>query len=801
MKGFWALVFTLLFLDVPAQTIQGLLRDSNTKEALAFVSVSIVGRNDKATMSNIHGQFEFKDVDFPCTLRLSYIGYQSQTLELTQASSAGKMVIELKPSSMQLREVLIRAGENPAHRIIRETWRRRAEHDPEALPFYSCSTYNKLVLTGKPDTGFVAKTDEDRANLKSADSLFGAQHLFMIESSNKRYRLGGRVKEDVLGSKVSGMKEASFFMLALKFQPFTFYEPLINLSGIDYLNPISRNSEASYSFQLEDTLFNGKDTTYRISFRPKPGKVFDGLKGMLYISAPDYAISHVIADPISEGNPLKMNIRQQYKRNSEGVWFPEQIITTLHFTTMNIPGYNTIGESETFIQDVDLKTSPPKSKFDEVELEVSSEASNRDTLFWSEVRIEELSAQEKETYRIIDSLFKAERIEPKMKAFEALVNGFIPIRWFNLEFSRVMRFNNHEGFRLGAGGITNDKLSKHFGIGGFYAYGFKDKVSKYGAEGRYYLYKKKEVELRMSWSSDVAESGLTRFKNERRPLRNEQVRNILVSRMDAEEITSASIAFRAFHYLHSTVFVDQVHLRPTYGYQFSALPPETRFSWLETGVCFVYSFRQKFFKTGNFKMITETPRPVYRLQIAQGKDLNGGGSRDFTRIDLRVEHAFPWRRFGKTFVQMQGGLIQGTLPYAKLFNTRGNFQVDDQLRVSSSNTFETVRMNEFVNDRYAALFLQHDLGRLFQIKSFKPTFILVQNVLFGQLSEANRKAQSGILVQDARNGVFESGLVINTLVKIQTGGYGLGGFYRYGPNSNADWKKNVYLKLSLTLAF
>lgn len=783
-----------------AQDLRGIVKDSASAQPLAFVSVLVSGQSSISAMSDIDGQFKLQNIQFPCDLQFSYVGFRPLRMHFISAPSS-KIVIHLVPSLLELKAFEVQAGENPAHRIIKETWKRRDEHDPEKLPNYSCGIYNKMVITGRPDSTYEAKTFDDLADVKSLDSVFSMQHLFMIESDNKRYRKGAKVKEEVLGSKVSGLKEASFLTLALKFQPFTFYEPIVELAGQPYVNPISRNSEALYFFSLEDTLFSGTDTTYVISFHPRKGKVFKSLDGVIYISAPDYAISHVIADPIEDASQRKMNIRQQYKRLADGTWFPEQIITSLEFTNIKLPGYRAVAESRAYIKDVDLKTKLPNSFFDEVEYEVNKDASNRDTLYWENVRIEDLTESEIATYYFVDSLFKAQNVERKMSGLEALAKGYLKIRWFNLDLNRILRINEHEGWRLGAGGITNEKFSNYFALGGYGAYGFKDRVVKFGGEFQLFIHQKSETTMRLAWHSDVAESGFTVLKNDRRYLRNETFRNYLVDRMDKEERASISLGFRSFKYLHTTFFSDQVHLSPLYAINYANLNATSRFSWLESGVSMVYSLRQSFYRNGNVKLPLLTPNPVFRLQYTHGADLNGNGTRNFERIDLRVEHVITFRRIGKSYIQVNAGYIDGSLPYAKLFNARGNLRKTADLNVSSDNAFETVLMNEFVSDKYASLFFNHDLGPFFKIKKFSPSFILIQNSMIGTISATNASNQNGIAIRSPKAGIHEAGLLIKNLITLSTGGYGIGAYYRYGATADTNWKKNIQVKLNVGILF
>jgi len=538
-----------------------------------------------------------------------------------------------------------------------------------------------------------------------------------------------------------------------------------------------------------------------IRFKPRKNSTFEGLKGVMYVSAPDYAIQNIIASPNEESSSMQMTVQQQYKRDENGFWFPEQLNTDIVFLNIQLTGQKTFGESRTYIQNVKINPELSSKLFDEVELDVLKGASKKDSLFWKNVRIEELGEREKRTYFFLDSLSKAENIERKLKSFEALTRGYIPIRWFDLDINRILRFNNYEGFRLGAGGITNDQLSKHFGIGGYFAYGFKDRASKFGLESRFYLNPKNELELRTLYSNDVWESGASIFENDSKQQRVEQIRQVLVSRMDSEERTEAQLSWRSFKYLKTNVFVRQSHVLPQYTYGYSDLPVNSRFSWLETGFSLTYCYKERFYRNGKLKLPLGSNSPTFRFQYTHGKDLNWGGKTQYNKALFRIDYGYKWRRIGKTTCQLVSGIVNGAVPYARLFNGKGNLTENADLRAVSMNSFETMMMNEFASDAFVSGFFQHDFGSFFKIKNFSPRFVIVQNMLFGKISASNILNQREITFKQANKGYFESGMQINNLYVLNSAGYGIGGYYHWGNYVSSDWKKNIALKLSLSLSF
>lgn len=795
---FLCMLFASLALQAQRPVFRGQVVDSISRAPLAFVSIQVEGKPELAAMSDIDGKFLLELPGFPVRIRFSYVGYRVSTIEWLVKPEGEKRIL-LSPTSLALKEVQIKAGENPAHRIIHNVWAARNRHDPSALNSYRCNTYNKLILTGRKDTAWVPASDDQSRRAQVTDSLFERQHLFMVESFSTRIFKSGRSKEIVKASKVSGMKEASVFMLALQYQPFTFYEPLLEVSGKKYVNPISRNSEALYFFSLEDTLFAGKDTVYVISYKPQRNKIFEGLSGVLYISAPDYAIQNAIAEPARDEGTFRIKIQQQYKKTPGGQWFPEQLNTDLRFLNLQVPGNKLVGESRTYVSAIEINPEVRNREFDEVSLEVETEASSQSESYWDSVRIERLNRQERRTYQVIDSISRRNNLSLRLKLAESVMRGYFPIKFMDVDISRIIAFTQYEGFRLGVGGITNDRLSRRFGVGGYYAYGFRDVHSKYKAEGRYYISKNRDFFLAFSWGRDVFETGAAEILIDRKPKQAEAIRNILIARMHQEERTEANLGFRWLKYITSTVFVRQTHAKALFDYSFLTQNKDKRYSWLESGLSLRFAWGEQYYQSGNLKLSMGTQYPVLYGQICYGYDQSGLGKANFLKADIKAEKSFSYRRWGQSHIQLLAGHVEGRVPLMRLYTGRSNLLQKDNLKVSSFNAFETMLMNEITCNQYAALFLQQDLGSFFRIKNWSPAFSLVQNTFFGKLTNPHWHQPS--VGSDARNGYFEAGLKISDLIRYNVGSYGAGGFYRFGSFAHADWKKNIFVKLNVGLSF
>ncbi len=133
MKRLEAVIFlALLAVNVLAQKIvvSGIVVDDKTGERIAQANIA-AGRSRIAVVTNDDGRFTLKVDELPDGILVTHIGYESQRLSTAQSLSS-PLTIRLKPSSVQLQEVVVwttdpRELMNIAIRKIPENYSRQAE--------------------------------------------------------------------------------------------------------------------------------------------------------------------------------------------------------------------------------------------------------------------------------------------------------------------------------------------------------------------------------------------------------------------------------------------------------------------------------------------------------------------------------------------------------------------------------------------------------------------------------------------------------------------------------------------------
>lgn len=788
----------LLFLTVfignysfAQNTITGRILDSQTKQPLAFANITFNNNNRLVTASDIDGKFSFSHSRELVSLVCSYIGYDSQTVIVQKGIE--NITISLQPSEDKLDEVVVKPGENPANAIMRKVIANKDKNNPENIPSFTYKSYNKVVFDVKPNGN--GNTRKDSISRQIKEGLKNS-HLFMMESVSERKFIAPDISEEVvIGTKVSGFQNPTFASLATDFQPFSFYKDNIKLFDSQYLNPVSKGSLNKYRFQLEDTIFQGKDTVYVISFQPKKNKNFEALKGSLYINTNQYAVQNVIASPFEKGK-IDAKIQQQYTFVGGKYWFPEQLNFAFILTE-----YQMVIEGKSYISDVATEAPLRKKDFALESVSIDQLAAKKDTLFWQHFRRDPLTFSEKATYKTIDSIGKVANFDKMLAVFEKLPQFRIPVGIFDIDLSKTIVYNKYEGYRLGLGLYTNEKLFEDISFGGFLGYGLRDYQWKYGGEVIYTISKKHEFKIGAKYQNNLIETGGYGLNYSGQNMLN--FRNFIAYQMDKVEQINFNIGFRALRYTQWKFAFEQTKTTPQYLYEFNNdANVFTQYNNTAFRVDLRFAFKERIVKSMNQRISTGTKYPVLFLSYSRGiKDVFESDF-NYNKIEARVEQSFFTKNLGTTKYRLEGGYIDNSLPYGLLFTGEGG--ENSKYPYIMPNYFQTLKPYEFLSDRYANLFLSHNFGGLlFKAGRFQPSISLHQNMGWGDLSD---KANHQLIAFETKNKIFmESGFQLDNILKVNyldVGylGLGAGVYYRYGAYHNPSFDDNIAYKFTLTFS-
>ena len=843
------LIALILFSTIPVYTqsnnLTGTVIDSLSKQPLAFVSITIK-ETKRGNITDIDGHFSLKNIPVNCTLLISSIGYYGKQISLTRKSEA-PLIITLSRKNDVLEDVVVKSDLNPAHRIILLMQQNKKKNDPLYKSSYAYNAYTVAAIGAgerlwtmgeemrakqKPQTTKPPKPRNPRNekkyikdSIENRSALFAAKefkknYFLVTESYTERiYKYFKQSKETVLATKISGMKEPVFAVTTSNFQPFGFYLDFLPMINKVYTSPVIDGSINMYKFNLREAIPHDKDTTFVISFEPRKGKNFEGLKGVLYINSDGYAIENVIAAPADDqGRILSFRLQQKYER-VDGQWFPSQLNTFMAQKDVKKDSVLLYWDTRSYIKNVTINKPYKRSDFSDIALEFAPGAGKQSDAQWQMMRVDSLQPKEKATYNAYDSLPKKvlAAFDNINKITEALAIQGIPWGKIDIPFRYLISgVNRYESVRFGAGFQTNRKLSNWFSIGGYAGYGIGDKAWKYGSNIEFTFNRRTNTRLRFSYSQDLQEPGqVAYFKDNGAFISNQSLRNLYTDRLDSVRQWKVLFSTKPRPFLQTDTWLLTEQRNPAgFTYAFDIAGNNnfvSQYHNTELGVGLRYTRGETYARLGRAKVMNTPPRTQMMFEATHG--LNGvfDGQLSYTKLALEIDHSFHTKHFGRTSLQLNLGQVWGNVPYAYLFNTKGSIRNPDETRKRNSglfinNSFQTVGIYEFTSDRTASLFLQQNFGSLLfkpTSPTFRPEFVLVQNIGYGSIN--NISSHQGIVLQAPEKGLFETGVLVNNIVRTNLRfyylGLGVGLFRRYGYYALPEAKKNLAFKIGLSVSF
>lgn len=387
-----------------AQTyvVSGKISDEK-RQGLPFSSVMVKGTTI-GTNANVDGEYTLKLQSGEYDLVYQYVGYKKKIEHVSVSQNTIKN-ISLSPESYELKEVIIKDGEDPAYAVIRQAIKKRKYYLNEVDAF-TCKAYIKGL---QRLINFPKKMAKLLNNISINDSKIDSTLLgvvYLSESETKyHFRKPTDEKEIMFSSKVSGDNKA-FSFNQVSDMKFNLYENLITLDGLSdrpFISPISENALFSYRYKLLGTTFEDGKMINKIEITPKR-KTDPCFRGIVYIqenswrvhSADVYLTKDAKIDFVDT-----LHIKQLNAPVNDTTWMPTSLNLTFNF---KIIGFEGNGYFNAVFSDYDLHPVFPKKFFKNEVLKVEEGANKKDTSYWKDSRPVPLTVEEATDYRKKDSI-------------------------------------------------------------------------------------------------------------------------------------------------------------------------------------------------------------------------------------------------------------------------------------------------------------------------------------------------------------------------------------------------------------
>ena len=737
-------------------TITGKVFDVDSREPLPFVPVLIKGTTVGGT-SDFDGRFIIKTTKLGDSIVASYMGYKKTTRAIKVGINQEvnmPMVLE----GVNLLEVVVKPGENPAHRIIRNVIANKIVNDRSRLGAYQYETYNKVEF----DLNRIPKEMQNRKLFKpvkfifeNVDSVNSGEKpslpIFIVESiSDFYFRTNPTLKKEVIkASKLTGLENTSISaVMGDMYQNINIYDNNILVFNKQFTSPISDNGFFYYKYYLEDSLFIGNTWCYHIRFKSKRPQELC-FSGNMWIADSTWALKRLEMTIPKDANINFINaanIIQEYNR-VDNTWMLSKDRLIIDFA-LNAKKIGIYGRKTTSYKNFEIN-KPKDTKFYEFgdKIVVEDSASLRTAAFWDTNRHDSLSVREKKIYHMIDTIKSLPVYKTWVDILTLFVSGYKEVNNFEIgPYFNLVSYNRVEGLRLRFGGRTSTKFSKWYQLEGYVAYGTKDEKYKYSIGFKSFISKKKHRSMvGMNFKSDYEILGQSQNGFSQDNIFASLFRTSPLTNLTRVDNVNAWFEKDWIDGLSSKITFAGRTIRPlaanTYHYYKNDGSVGTKefINNTEIRVNVRFAYKEKFIN-GDFRRLSlGTKWPVIQVNYAKSLQNAFKGEYDYQKVVLKLSDRIRLvSLLGYTDYTAEVGQIFGAVPYPLMELHGGN-----ETYVYDALSYNMMKYYEFASDKYAAVGLFHHFEGLFfnkvpLIKKLKWREVVTCKALWGSVNNINR---------------------------------------------------------------
>lgn len=768
----------LLVLAAPAlgqtasvTSITGLVRDSLSREGIAYASISLMGTSE-GTIANDKGGFNINTRASFTRLRISAMGYKTKEVEI-KPGQGSVILVDLVSSGVELDEVVVRKGkekyskkDNPAVEMIRKLRARRDDNDPKRFPHYGYTQYERMMLGLGNLDDIISKPEEQAWISEYADtSMLTGKRVLPIsikETVARDYYDATGHKRIILGSKHAGIDERIDQNNVKKILDdfmgeIDIFQNDVTLLTNRFVSPLSRIAVDFYKFYLNDTVDVDGERCAVLSFVPFTPQTF-GFLGRLYVSLED---TTMFIKRVSMGVPYDINLNyvermsvvQDFDRAPNGSRLKVRDNIEVSFKLM--PGVpEAFARRETTYRDHNF-VRPETGAFNfKGSQSIGSGAEFMPDEFWQEYRPEDVRSTTTSIKGLMQRLRGSKLFYWAEQFVVVMVNGYIPTAKVSKvdigPLNTLISGNSLEGLRLRLGAMTNVNLSRRWFARAYMAYGFRDKRLKYMGSLEYSFVPKKSLDqefpihsLRLTHRYDVDKLAqhylYTNQDNVFLTLRRHKdvrMQYLRTTRLEYrhEWYNHFSIALGIEHNIHeSTRYVPFVYADGDVRQRYTqaGFTAQLRFAPGET-----------FYQARSYRVPINMDAPIMTLTQTYMPKGFMGSLHEINKTELGIQKRFWFSAFGYADVIVKGEKVWSKVAYPDLLMPNVNLSYTIQ-----PESYSLMKPMEFINDQALSWDLTYWgngvlMNRLPLIKRLRLREVLTLRGIWGSLSEKNNPAQS-----------------------------------------------------------
>ena len=755
--AFIAIFLLAVCIGLSAQTtkVRGRVTDADSGEGIPFVGVYFKGTTIGIS-TDIDGYYAIETKDQSVSLLCAQIlGYDSAEQQIKPGTFT-QADFRLKLTDNRLSGAVVKADNRKVKRLLANIDAARDRNNPERRPFYTTDIYNKIEL----DLTHPKEQIKNKRVLRECGFVFdymdtssvsGVPYLpiMLSESSVERRHIlsPSSDNETVKANRISGVNPDNNLLTQFTgslLMKANFYEPFINTFGVEFPSPTQNAGLLYYNYFIIDSLQVDGRKTYQVRYHPKDVIASPALDGEMMIDAEDYAIRSIHAKMVHGGNVNWLRdiaFDAEYQKLGDSLWFYKSDRLYADFSIAlrdSSKMMSFLGHREMTYSKVKFDPIAPPDKSDG-QVAVDPESNHFDENYWASVRPHELSEKEKDIYVMVDKIKDTPIYRDVYSVVYTLINGYWELGNVGIgPYTKLISFNNVEGFRPQFGFRTSRDWSKKHRFAGYLAYGCKDETFKGGLSYELMLRRDRTRKFTFDAHYDMFQLGRSQSKY--------SDGNILASVFGKGRHKMCPVADFSARYEHEFNLgfnlTADAGMRRFYANAYvpmvtpdgeilrsiasNELHLATRFSWNET------------VNRGYFdKIYVLTKYPVVQFDFTGGIPGIRSGDCGFFRPELTVDWRVRIPPLGLSRFHLNAGTIFGTVPYPLLHLHEGNGSY-----ILDKKAFSCMDYFEFASDTWATLFWNHCfygffLGKIPLLRRLQLREEFTFKMAYGTLSDKN----------------------------------------------------------------
>ena len=763
--------------------IKGNVTDKSTSEPLDFVTIAIVG-GTQATKTDEFGNFEFTLPSRNVKVRVSYVGYNSQDLDLSTGQSQFNIALtaenEIEAVVIKRPRLKYSNKNNPAVELIRQVIDHRDQNRLSGQEYVEYEQYEKISLGL---SNLTSKFVQKKA-FKNYQFLFQKQSdtsstfvlpAYMEEKVSKVYFRNNpkKTKQFIIAEQkaefdpkfVDNEGLANYFNKL--YDKVDIYDNNISLLTNQFLSPISNSAPAFYRYYITDTIKTASYKLVELSFFPRNKSDFL-FQGKLYVTLDgQYAVQGAemkVSDDINLNFVRDLNIELSFEKDNLNKYYLSRSSLGIDFALTG-KGTGIQGNRVVYYKDYINGNPRPDSLYAGADIETVIEKSpaNHQKQYWASLRQAPLTNTEKAIYQNIDSLQTMPSFRTFMDVASLVLSGYkqagpVEIGPVNTFYS----YNPVEGLRLRIGGRTTEQFSTRFFSEAYAAYGFEDKKWKYFISGTYSLnnksvYKFPQHYLRASYQHDTKIPGqnlefiqednvLLSFK--RGENKSYLYNDIYKLEYKAEFSNHFSVNAGLTNWKQSPAGSIRYQIVPTLGDPIQIRELTTT----EASIGFRWAPKEEFYQGKLYRTPIFNKYPIFTFNYTMGMKGVLGGEYNYHNFTGGIFKRVYLSQLGYADVNLDGTYIIGNnIPYPLLTLHRANQTYAYQLQ-----SYNLMNFMEFISDKHTSLNVQYYmngfiLNKIPLVKRLQLREVFSFKGLYGSLREQNNPTYNTTLFDWQRN--------------------------------------------------